>query len=188
MGLFDKLLGSKKDASPAPQGGTGQKAAQKEAFYLDAESSSSMGDVKFMRRSNTIRRTFPGSADSPGGKEMVQEVASMEAKLETMTPGLAGLSPSEGPEVKLTGGVPKPVKKTFAQQMSANELEQRLKGSAVIGTNAPGGSGVNKPVGAAATPAPAEATSTPRPKTSAPTPGVAGDIDPFKAMARELNS
>ena len=47
---------------------------QEEAFFLDADASSSMGNVEFMRRSNTIRHTFPGTASSPGDKELVEEV------------------------------------------------------------------------------------------------------------------
>ena len=76
-----------------------------ETFFLDPEASSSLGDVKFMKRSNTIRHTFPGNADSPGDKEMVAEVASMEARVEKMTPGLAGIQPSEKSSVNLTGGI-----------------------------------------------------------------------------------
>ena len=41
-------------------------------------------------------------------------------------------------KVFLTGGVPKPVKKTFAEPMSKAELDQRKKGSSV-GVNVPGG-------------------------------------------------
>ena len=36
----------------------------------------------------------------------------------------------------ITGGVPKPVKKTFAEAMTKQELQQRMKGSA-LSTNAP---------------------------------------------------
>jgi hypothetical protein len=87
MGLFDRLLGSKSDTA----GNTPAKPAKKEeAFFLDADSSSSMGNVEFMRRSNTIRRTFPGTVSSPGMKEIVDEVASMEARTERRSPGLPG--------------------------------------------------------------------------------------------------
>jgi hypothetical protein len=133
--------------------------------------------VNFMRRSNTIRRTFPGNADSPGDKEMVAEVASMEARLERMTPGLAGTDTDTEETVNLTGGVPKPVKKTFAQQMSASQLAERLKGAAVGGVNKPGSPAVSlKGDKSGGDPAA-------NPTTSKP-----GAIDPFKAMARDLNS
>jgi hypothetical protein len=135
-----------------------------------------MGDVNFMRRPNTIRRTFPGSADSPGQKEMIQEVASMEARLETMTPGLAGTSTDTDVEVNLTGGVPKPVKKTFAQQLSPAQLAQRMKGSAVS---------VNQPGGA---PSARQAKASESEDAASPAAGRAGSIDPFKSMAKDLNS
>ena len=177
MGLFDRLLG--KPASSIKVAGQAESKSQQEqqAFFLDADASSSLGDVKFMRRSNTIRRTFPGNADSPGEKELVAEVASMEARVEKSTPGLGGAT-AEEQELSLTGGIPKAVKKTFAQQMSAAELEQRMKGSAVA-VNAPG-----------AKAGPARKISTEESSTSAGGSGPAnrpGSIDPWKAAARDLN-
>lgn len=179
MGLFDRLLGSR-SSSVKVSGQTPRPEAKKEeaSFFLDPDASSSLGDVQFMRRSNTIRRTFPGSADSPGEKEMVAEVASMEAKLEKMSPGLAGINPDDDVTVDLTGGVPKPVKKTFAQQISKAELDQRMKGSAVA---------VNAPTQAG--PARKEANA-----PSGDTPSVSGQgakpgaIDPWRSIAKDLRS
>jgi hypothetical protein len=177
MGLFDRLLGSR--SSEVKISGQSEPAKAKkaeEAFFLDPDASTSMGDVNFMRRPNTIRRTFPGSADSPGQKEMIQEVASMEARLETMTPGLAGTSSDTDVEVNLTGGVPKPVKKTFAQQLSPAQLAQRMKGTAVS---------VNQPGGA---PSARQAKASESEDAASPAAGRAGSIDPFKSMAKDLNS
>ena len=175
MGLLDRLLGGSKSVT----GTTPAKAAPKqESFFLDADASSSMGNVEFMRRSNTIRRTFPGTADSPGNKEMVAEVASMEAKLEKMSEGLAGMT-TQQESVDLTGGIPKPVKKTFAQTMSQAELDQRKKGSA-MGVNVPGGStGIGKQK---------EQDAAGQPQISQQATGKAGAIDPFKQMVRDLTS
>lgn len=89
MGLFDRLLGGSKSVTTNTQA---KPAKQEEAFFLDADASSSMGDVNFMRRSNTIRRTFPGTAANPAGGERVEEVASMESRLEKMSPGLGAAS------------------------------------------------------------------------------------------------
>ena len=177
MGLFDRLLGSR--SSGVKNSGQSEPAKAKkaeDAYFLDPDASASMGDVNFMRRSNTIRRTFPGTAESPGQKEMIQEVASMEARLETMTPGLAGTSSDTDVEVNLTGGVPKPVKKTFAQQLSPAQLAQRMKGSAVS---------VNQPGGA---PSARQAKASESEDAASPAAGRAGSIDPFKAMAKDLNS
>jgi hypothetical protein len=179
MGLFDRFRGKASSNSTPKVAGSAAEAnpnRKDDAFFLDADSSASLGDVSFMRRSNTIRRTFPGNADSPGGKEMVAEVASMEARVEKMTPGLAGINPQES-EVTLTDGVPKPVKKTFAQPMSQAELDQRKRGSAVA-VNAPGVAPATMKKPKLEQAQPADTTS----KTTA------GAIDPFKAMARDLNS
>ena len=170
MGLFDRLLGGNKPVSVTGAAKPAKK--QEEAFFLDADASSSMGNVDFMRRSNTIRHTFPGTASSPGDKELVEEVASMEMRREKATPGLGGEVETEA-EINLTGGIPKPVKKTFAEQMSKAELDQRKKGSAVA-TNSPGV-------------APRKAASSEaQPQISSQQPSKPGDIDAFKGWVKDL--
>jgi hypothetical protein len=135
MGLLDRLLGTKSFKS-APEAAKPAPKVQ-EAMFLDADESSSLGNVDFMRRTYEIRRTFPGTADNPGLKERVDVVASMEARVERLTDGMPGTE-SKDTGVDLTGGIPKAVKKTFAQTMTADELSQRLKGSAIGGVNVPG--------------------------------------------------
>lgn len=180
MGLFDRLLGKgSTSVKVSGQGGNAAPKAAKEAVFLDPDAASSLGDVNFMRRSNTIRHTFPGTADNPGNKEMVAEVASMEAKLEKMSPGLAGINPDTDVNVDLTGGIPKPVKKTFAKPMSQAELEQRKRGTAVA---------ANEPAAAAPVARKAElkaegASQQPQITQQGAKPG---DINPFKAMAKDL--
>jgi len=110
---------------------------------------------------------------------MVAEVASMEARLETMTPGLAGTNPNTEVTVDLTGGIPKPVKKTFAKPMSQAELDLRMRGSAVA---------VNEPVQSAPVARKAELKEeapSQQPQISQQA-GKPGDINPFKAMAKDL--
>ena len=135
MGLLDRLLGTKSFKS-APEAAKPAPKAQ-EAMFLDADESSSLGNVDFMRRTYEIRRTFPGSADNPGLKERVDVVASMEARVAKISDGMPGTEEKDT-GVDLTGGIPKAVKKTFAQPMTADELSQRLKGSAIGGVNVPG--------------------------------------------------
>ncbi|MCP9889666.1 hypothetical protein KBY57_01165 [Cyanobium sp. Aljojuca 7D2] len=180
MGLFDRLFaarGGNTNSGNVPA----QPKKEAETFFLDADASSSMGNVEFMRRSNTIRRTFPGTVDSPGNKEMVAEVASMEAKLEKMSEGLGGQT-SQQESINLTGGIPKPVKKTFAQTMSQAELDQRMKGTA-FGVNVPGGTAAIKKEKEQV-----QAESQAQPQISQQLTGKAGAIDPFKQMVRDLNS
>ncbi len=177
MGLFDRLLGNNQSQSPL----TKREPAKKkdEAFFLDADSSSSMGNVDFMRQSNTIRRTFPGTADNPGNKEIVDEVASMTARRVTKSAGLGDPKPQETP-TDLTGGIPKPVKKTFAEQMSQAELDERKRGSSV-GVNVPGGPAAINAQKQQEKAQQAEAQPTTPASTAKP-----GDIGAFKGWVKDL--
>ncbi|MCP9799506.1 hypothetical protein [Synechococcus sp. RedBA-s] len=182
MGLFDRLLGNRSEgafSSKAPKAKP-VKAEQDETFYLDADASSSLGDVNFMRRSNTIRHTFPGSADNPGNKEMIQEVDSMAARLEKASTGMPGTE-VKATTISLSSGVPKPVKKTFAEKMSSGELSQRLRGAAVGGVNSAGGSA---PAGRKSA---GSSSSDDQPSISLQQ-AKPGTIEAFKDMAKELNS
>ena len=98
-----------------------------------------------------------------------------------MSEGLAGIS-SQPETVDLSSGIPKPVKKTFSQTMSAAELEQRKKGSA-FGVNVPGGPAAIKQEQERS----ASAQLPSQPQISKQASGKAGEIDPFKQMVRDLN-
>ena len=196
MGLFDRF---RKKPGESDEGD--------KSFFLDADKSSSLGDVDFMRRSNTIRRTFPGTAENPGMKERIEDVASMEAQMAKVSEGLPEAGGNQS-VARVDPGVPKPVKKTFAQPMSQQELKERMKGSA-LGTNVPGTSSKSAPV-ASSTPAPAAQPSepaaapqmapvlpmptvgsgnAPAPKSapsSAPGSAKPGSIDPFKDMLKDM--
>ncbi|MCP9916075.1 hypothetical protein [Cyanobium sp. ATX 6F1] len=172
MGLFDRLLGNRSWSKSSEE----KTKKETTSYYLDPDSSSSLGNVEFMRKPNTIRRTFPGNADNPGGKEFIQEVDSMAARVEMASDGLPGTARADV-NIDLTGGIPKPVKKTFAERLSASELAKRMKGSAVTGTNQ---------VGA---PPPRRATREGQeiqPSSSAPT-SKPGSTDDWLNAARDLN-
>lgn len=83
-------------------------------------------------------------------------------------------------ETSLSGGVPKPVKKTFAEKMSSAELGKRLRGAAVGGVNAAGGPAASgrKTGGGSAEKQPGISLQQAKP----------GTIDPFKDMAKDINS
>jgi hypothetical protein len=98
----------------------------------------------------------------------------MEARVERLTDGMPGTEAKDS-GVDLTGGIPKPVKKTFAQTMTADELSQRLKGSAIGGVNVPG---------VAATGRQASSDSD-QPEISRQG-GRPGAIDGFKGMAKDI--
>ena len=143
MGLFERFLQK-----------PGESDEGDKSLFLDAYKSSSLGDVEFMRRSNQIRRTFPGTVDNPGMKERIEDVASMEAQMAKVSEGLPEAAGNQS-VARVDPGVPKPVKKTFAQPMSQQQLKDRMKGSAVS-TNVPGTTSKSAPVASSARlPAPA---------------------------------
>ncbi|MEB3311552.1 MAG: hypothetical protein VKJ02_15100 [Snowella sp.] len=75
FGIFGgktKYVDEADPVSPSP-------SPKKEAFFLEPDDAQSLGNVEFMRKPITIRRTFPKTANSNGG-ELVQEVSSMEKK------------------------------------------------------------------------------------------------------------
>ena len=192
MGLFDRLLksGSKNDGE---QGLSKDRAKEKaEAFFLDSDASSSYGNVDYMREAKTIRRTFPGSADNPGNKELVTKVDAMDVTIGTRSKGLGDEKPNEEPSIPsvFSSGVPTPVKKTFAEAMTKEELDQKLKGNALRTA------GVNSPMAANAAPAGRKEELKSEPPAMQPAPQMPtrtpsskpGSIDPFKDMVRDLNN
>jgi hypothetical protein len=50
-----------------------------EAFYLEPDDAKTLGNIEFMRKPNTIRRTFPKTASNQKGAESIRQVSSMEA-------------------------------------------------------------------------------------------------------------
>ena len=192
MGLFDRLLksGSKNDGEQGlPKDRVKEKA---EAFFLDSDASSSYGNVDYMREAKTIRRTFPGSADNPGNKELVTKVDAMDVTIGTRSKGLGDEKPNEEPSIPsvFSSGVPTPVKKTFAEAMTKEELDQKLKGNALRTA------GVNSPMAANAAPAGRKEELKSEPPAMQPAPQMPtrtpsskpGSIDPFKDMVRDLNN
>ena len=140
-------------------------------------------------------------------KERIEDVASMEAQMAKVSEGLPEAGGNQS-VARVDPGVPKPVKKTFAQPMSQQELKERMKGSA-LGTNVPGTSSKSAPV-ASSTPAPAAQSSQPAAApqmapvppmpavgsgnapapnsapSSAPGSAKPGSIDPFKDMLKDM--
>ena len=192
MGLFDRLLNSRSKDDGQKDLPKDRVKTKAEAFYLDSDASSSYGNVDYMREAKTIRRTFPGSADNPGNKELVTEVDAMDLKVGTRSKGLGDEKPNEEPSIPsvFSSGVPTPVKKTFAEVMTKEELDQKLKGNALRTA------GVNTPMSANAAPAGRKEELKSEPPTMKPAPQMQtrtpsskpGSIDPFKDMVRDLNN
>jgi hypothetical protein len=50
----------------------------KEAFYLSNDEAKTLGNIDFMRKPNTIKRSFPKTLNSKKGKEIVRSISSVE--------------------------------------------------------------------------------------------------------------
>ncbi|WP_074457127.1 hypothetical protein [Candidatus Synechococcus spongiarum] len=163
MGLFDRFL-----AKPGQAENTSD-----QPFFLDSDAAQTVGDMSYLRSSNTIRRTFPKSASLPEGGEVVQEVGAMASRVTKATRGVPedrAAAASSGPAAvtaTTTGGK---VRKTFAQTMSPQELAQRLRGGSVKRKKA--------------TAAVREGRAVPRSSIS----NKPGSIDPFRTMVRDVTS
>ena len=182
MGLFDRLL--KQDSQDSDNTIKPRKPAKEKPseFFLDADSSSSLGNVDYMREAKTIRRTFPGTVDSPSTKEQIMTVAAETESLDKRSDGL-GDARKVDDSINLTAGIPKPVKKTFAEQVSTQEMNNRLRGIAITGVNAPASPNA-APVGRK------EILKQEEPKASTAKASASdkpGSIDPFRQMVRDLN-
>ena len=161
MGLFDRFR-----AKPGQAENTSDKP-----FFLDNDAARTVGDMSYLRSSNTIRRTFPKSASSPEGGELVQEVGAMASRVTKATGSVpqaradAGSSGPAAVTAPATGGT---VRKTFAQTMSPQELAQRLRGGSVK----------NK-----------KSTATAQQGRAVPKSSLSnkpGSIDPFRTMVRDV--
>ena len=184
MSLFDRLLNSSSDQNESAKGPKAKKPKQ-EAFFLDSDSASTFGNRDYMRESKTIRHTFPGTLDSPGMKEMITEVDATDLKVDKRSEGL-GDQVVKKEVVSVNTGVPKAVKKTFAETMSQSELDERLKGNALKQA------GVNALAAPDAAPLARKEELKPKEEPKASSSGSQksdkpGSIDPFLSMVRDLN-
>ena len=165
MGLFDRFR-----AKPGQAENTSDKA-----FFLDNDAAQTVGDMSYLRSSNTIRRTFPKSASSPDGGEVVQEVGALASRVTKATGGVPEARAATGNTGPAPVTAPNPgstVRKTFAQTMSPQELAQRLRGGSVKKKKQP------------AAAAPRQGRAVPRSLAG----NKPGSIDPFRSMVRDVTS
>lgn len=76
-GFIKRLFGSKQN----DEGSNAQPKPKKErpkAYFLDPDSAKTFGDIDYMRKVETVRKTFPKTRDNPKGSESVVEVSSIE--------------------------------------------------------------------------------------------------------------
>jgi hypothetical protein len=90
-GFIGRLFGSKDKAAeketkaeaPAPAKKERPAAAPspKDAFFLDTDSASGMGDVEYMRTVKKVKRTYARTVDSPDHVEQVKEISALNGKI-----------------------------------------------------------------------------------------------------------
>lgn len=161
MGLFDRFR-----AKPGQVEDTGN---SDKAFFLDSDAAQTVGDMSYLRSSNTIRHTFPKSASSPEGGEVVQDVGALDARVTKATgsvPEARAAAADNNPAPAAALG--SKVRKTFARTMSPQELAQRLRGGSVKRKKAADTAQQGRAV--------------PRSSLS----NKPGSIDPFRTMVRDV--
>lgn len=75
VGFIKNLFSSKNDNN-----GEQPKRQKQKAFFLDPDEAKTYGDIDYMRKPNTVRRSFPKSVGNPEGGEQVEEVSALEKK------------------------------------------------------------------------------------------------------------
>ena len=178
MGLFDRFRAKSSDAQER----------QNEAFYLDADDAQTVGDMAYLKSSNTIRHTFPKSFNNPDGGELVKDVGAVDSKVTKATgalPEVEMIAAKQETPVVVTAPNSRTaaVTKTFAQQVSPQEMARRLRGAAVKGVNEIRRVDQPKAKKQAADSTPAATAAKPTLARSKP-----GSIDPFRLMARDVTS
>lgn len=69
-----------------------EKAARAQAYFLDADSAKTLGDLEYMRTAKAVRRTFPKTLANPKGFEKINQISSI-AQLEAMKKVAASVAP-----------------------------------------------------------------------------------------------
>lgn len=90
-GFIGRLFGSKDNAdrneakaeapAPAKKERPAATPTAKDAFFLDRDSASSMGDVEYMRAVKKVKRTYAKTVENPEHMEQVKEISAMNGKI-----------------------------------------------------------------------------------------------------------
>ena len=110
MAGFFGLFGGKTKYVDETNESSGESPESKESFYLNADESKTFGNIEFMRKPNTIKRSF-AKVGNGEGKKSVKSVSSL--KVSTITDGgLTPTSPSENSNGSLGESSPKSERRT----------------------------------------------------------------------------
>jgi hypothetical protein len=94
VGFIKGLFGSKAKKQGELQGDSSPsaKAAKAQAYFLDADSAKTLGDLDYMRTAKAVRRTFPKTLANPDGFEKINQISSIE-QLKAMKEVAASVAP-----------------------------------------------------------------------------------------------
>jgi len=81
VGFIKGFFRSKAKSQESQQADTSAAPAQpskNQAYFLDADSAQTFGDVEYMRTTKAVRRTFPKTLVNPEGFERIKQTSSVE--------------------------------------------------------------------------------------------------------------
>jgi hypothetical protein len=78
FGFIKGLFGS---GDAADDGSSMEPKQSKDAYFLEPDAASTLGDVNYMRSTKSIKRTYAKTVDSPEEKETVKQVSAMNKKI-----------------------------------------------------------------------------------------------------------
>ncbi|CAN1212701.1 hypothetical protein TUMEXPCC7403_21020 [Tumidithrix helvetica PCC 7403] len=73
-GLFNKKKADKTETTVS----SSVESQDSNAFFLDADSAKTYGDIDYMRTAKSVKKSFPKMGNSTEGAEMIEAVSSME--------------------------------------------------------------------------------------------------------------
>jgi hypothetical protein len=120
FGFIKSLFGSRDaaniDNSMVPQ-------RSKDAYFLDQDAASTLGDVNYMRSTKSIKRTYAKSVDSPDEKATIKQVSAMNSKVYEASESAAKstfVTPSASSQSNFSTPAPTPPR-------SADAASERIK-------------------------------------------------------------
>ena len=107
-GFIGRLFGSKDKAVEKETKAEAPAPAKKErpaadpsptgAFFLDADSAVSMGNVEYMRTVKKVKRTYAKTVESPDHVEQVKEISALNGKISLGNSGSTAPNPASEPQ------------------------------------------------------------------------------------------
>ncbi len=92
---------------------------KEDSYFLDPDSAKTVGDINYMRKSATVRRTFPKTKDG-GGAEITIEVSAMEKR--EIAEGMA----KETPQTPTPTFEPKAPERRSAKDSSSMDMFRKM--------------------------------------------------------------